>query len=417
MYRTPGVYREDIFPPPPPKLRTGVPVFVGLVSRVEVDAHPGEFMLRQTSTPGVWLVGKVGSENADSDEPDRFTLWPAFEGAFGAFQDYGYLAYAVRGFFENQGSLCYVQMVCYDDTASAEAALAESLNALKSGDAFDLVCAPDIMWPGQGQALDEAEVLRMQGEMLAHCDEAGDRMAILDSWPGADVPGALRQRNGLSGTNGALYYPWIKVSARVGAAEPFIMVPPCGHVAGVYARSDQQRGVHKAPANEVLEGVVDLEINLTDEEQGELNPKGVNCLRACPGRGIRVWGARILSGEPWVYVNVRRLFLTAGRWIQRNLSQKIFEPNDSRLWEQIKRELTSYFSALLRQGGLRGNTAQDAFYIKCDEETNPPEVRDAGMVVTDIGLAAARPNEFIVVRIIHNTSGVTMTITSGPLAG
>jgi phage tail sheath protein FI len=195
------------------------------------------------------------------------------------------------------------------------------------------------------------------------------------------------------------------------------MVPPSGHVAGIYARSDQQRGIHKAPANEVLEGVLDLEVNLTDEQQGELNPEGVNCLRAFPGRGIRVWGARTLSGEPWVYVNVRRLFLTAARWIERNLAQKVFEPNDSRLWEQIKRELTAYFSALLRQGGLRGNTAQDAFYVKCDEETNPPEVRDVGMVVTDIGLAAARPNEFIVVRITHNTSGVTMTINSEPPAG
>jgi hypothetical protein len=417
MYRTPGVYRQDVFPPPPPELRTGVPVFVGLVRRAEVDAHPGEFTLRQTPVPGVWLVRKVGAENPNTDEPDRFTLWPAFEESYRPLQEYGYLAYAVRGFFENRGGLCYAQMVCYDDTASAEAALTEGLNTLKSGDTFDLVCAPDIMWPRPGQSPDEAEVLRMQGALLEHCDETGDRMVILDSWPGADVPGALRQRNGLSGTNGALYYPWIKISARVGAAEPFIMVPPSGHVAGIYARSDQQRGIHKAPANEVLEGVLDLEVNLTDEQQGELNPEGVNCLRAFPGRGIRVWGARTLSGEPWVYVNVRRLFLTAARWIERNLAQKVFEPNDSRLWEQIKRELTAYFSALLRQGGLRGNTAQDAFYVKCDEETNPPEVRDAGMVVTDIGLAAARPNEFIVVRITHNTSGVTMTINSEPPAG
>ena len=120
---------------------------------------------------------------------------------------------------------------------------------------------------------------------------------------------------------------------------------------------------------------------------------------------------------PWTYVNVRRIFLTAGRWIERNLADKAFEPNDSRLWEQIKRELTAYLTGLLRQGGLRGNTAEEAFYVKCDEETNPPEFRESGMLVTDIGMATARPNEFIVVRIIHNTSGITMTVTSEPPVG
>jgi phage tail sheath protein FI len=288
------------------------------------------------------------------------------------------------------------------------------LGTLKALDTLDLVCAPDIMWPRQGQAPDEDEALRMQGEVLRHCDDTGDRFAILDSRPSASVEGALRQRRGLRGVNGALYYPWIKVSSIPGAAEPFVLAPPCGHVAGVYARTDQQTGVHKAPANEVLEGVLDLETNLTDTQQGELNPEGVNCLRAFPGRGIRVWGARTLAGELWVYVNVRRLFLTAARWIERNLADKVFEPNDPRLWEQIKRELTTYFNSLFRQGAIRGGTAQEAFYVKCDETTNPPEVREAGMVVTDIGLAIAKPNEFIVVRIIHSASGVTLTITTGP---
>jgi phage tail sheath protein FI len=330
-------------------------------------------------------------------------------------QPYGYLAYAVRGFFENRGRLCYVQVVCFDDTASAADALTEALGTLKALDTLDLVCAPDIMWPRQGQALAEEDALRMQGEVLKHCDDAGERFAILDSSPSASIEGALRQRRGLRGTNGALYYPWVKVSSIPGTTpEPFVLAPPCGHVAGVYARTDQQTGVHKAPANGVLEGVLDLETNLTDTQQGELNPEGVNCLRAFPGRGIRVWGARTLSGEPWVYVNVRRLFLTAARWIERNLADKVFEPNDSRLWEQIKRELTTYFTSLFRQGALQGGTAQEAFYIKCDETTNPPEVRKAGRVLTDIGLATAKPNEFIVVRIIHSASGVTLTITTEP---
>jgi uncharacterized protein len=416
MYQTPGVYRQDFFPPPPAELRTGVPVFVGLVRRAEVDTHPGAFALRPTATGGVWLVRAVGAGNIATADPHRFDLWPAFDEAFGPLRGNGYLAYAVRGFFENRGRLCYVQAAAYNNTATAEQALTEALHSLEGGDTFDLVCAPDIMWPRPGPALDQPQAQRLQGAVLEHCDRTGDRLAILDSQPALGVEGVLDQRHGLNGTNGALYYPWVKVPAWPGSPEPFALTPPCGHVAGVYARTDRQTGVHKAPANEVLEGVLDLEANLTDSQQGELNPQGVNCLRSLPGRGIRVWGARTLSGEPWLYVNVRRLFLTAGRWMERHLAAKVFEPNDSRLWEQIKRELSAYFSGLLRQGGLRGETAQEAFYVKCDEETNPPEVREAGMVVADIGLAAARPNEFIVVRIIHSSSGVTMTVASEPPA-
>lgn len=392
-------------------MRTGVPVFVGLVRRDEIDNHASLFPLSQTPTTGVWLARKGMTEDGN---PDRFTLWPAFVEVYGSLKPYGYLAEAIRGFFENRGRMCYVQVACYDTNASRLDALTEALNSLKSADDTDLVCVPDIMWAGTSQSPDAAEVGLMQKQVLQHCDDTGDRFAILDSFPGADVNSVKGQRLGLGSTNGALYYPWVKVAREASSPEPTGKVPPSGYVAGVFSRTDQQTGVHKAPANEVLEGVLDLEINLTDEQQGELNPEGINCLRAFPGRGIRVWGARTLSGEPWVYINVRRLFLTAARWIERNLASKTFEPNDSRLWEQIKRELTEYFSNLLSQGGLRGNTAQDAFYVKCDEETNPPEARDSGMVVTDIGLAAAKPNEFIVVRIIHNTSGITMTIAGEP---
>ena len=212
MYRTPGVYREEVFPVPPAELRTGVPAFIGLVSRPEIDAHSDEFLLRQTSTPGVWLVKKRGTESAETDDPGWFTFWTEFQAAFGLLQPYGYLAYAVRGFFENQGRLCYAQVVSYDETASAEAALTVGLDTVRSLDTLDLVCAPDIMWPRQRQALFEEEALRMQGQVLGHCDNNGDRFAILDSLPSASIEGALQQRRGLRGVNGALYYPWVKVS-------------------------------------------------------------------------------------------------------------------------------------------------------------------------------------------------------------
>ena len=139
------------------------------------------------------------------------------------------------------------------------------------------------------------------------------------------------------------------------------------------------------------------------------NPVGINCLRSFPGRGIRIWGARTLSSiEAWTYINVRRLFLTAGRWIARNMAGLVFEPHDLRLWVRIGRDLSAYFNDLFRRGALKGHSAAEAFYVKCDEDTNPPEVRDAGMVVTEIGLAPVVPNEFVVVRITHGPSGVAI---------
>ncbi|NEO60142.1 MAG: phage tail sheath family protein [Moorea sp. SIO4G2] len=374
---TPGVYREEIFPKPAPGLFTGVPVFLGF------------------------------AETGPINSPQSLTLWSQFTETFGQPLADGYLAYAVRGFFENGGSLCLV--VRLEDTVSITEALggpgddSGGLGAIASLNEIDLVCVPDLM---RGNP-DQDDLLRMQNVILEHCDLQGDRFAILDSLPpvAVQVTQSLErvkeQRSKLRGKNGALYYPWIK------AENGPDWMPPCGHIAGVYARSDQQFGVHKAPANETIEGIVDLKFNLTNREQDILNPLGVNCLRAFPGRGIRVWGARTLSDEAnWIYVNVKRLFLTVGRWLELNLANLAFEPNELKLWVRIERELTAYFEDLLQQGALKGPTEQTAFYIKCDAETNPPEVREAGMVVTEIGLAPAIPSEFITVRIILGASGV-----------
>jgi phage tail sheath protein FI len=376
-YQTPGVYREEVFPAPAAELRTGVPAFLGVAGEVSQVADRVPFY-----------------------QPWPLTLWPQFVQHFGRPWPGSYLAYAVRGFFENGGELCYV--IHLDDTVSAEEALRKGLAALEPLDTVDLVCAPDIM-------RNSTQVTALQQRVLDHCDKAGDRFAILDSLPDADAQRVLEQRQGLKGANGALYFPWIRVPGGPASTQGF--VPPCGHVAGVYARSDGRTGVHKAPANEELAGVLDLAVNLTDAQQGPLNQAGVNCLRAFPGRGIRVWGARTLAGQEqaeWTYVSVRRLFLTAGRWIERAVAGFVFEPNDFRLWVRVERELGAYLSDLFRRGALKGGTEEEAFYVKCDAETNPPEVREAGLVVTEIGLAPASPNEFVVVRLIHGASGVTI---------
>jgi len=282
--------------------------------------------------------------------------------------------------------------------------LARGLAAVATLDTIDLVCAPDIM---QGAPPSAEMVEVMQKQVLSHCDTVGDRLAILDALPGRGVDEVRQQRRSLSDINGALYYPWIKVVDGPASGGGFI--PPCGHIAGIYARSDQAFGVHKAPANEVLKGAIDLECNLSNLDQERLNPEGVNCIRSFPGRGIRVWGARTLSRETaWTYVSVRRLFLTAVRWVQHNMADIVFEPNDPRLWTRIRRELNAYFNRLFERGALKGSTPQEAFYVKCDAETNPPDVRERGEVVTEIGLAPGIPSEFVVVRIIHGPSGVTI---------
>jgi uncharacterized protein len=382
-YQSPGVYKEDVSLAPVSELRPGVPVFLGF------------------------------AEKGPTNQPQVLTFWSQFEENFGVPLPKGYLAYIVRGFFQNDGNLCYV--VRLEDTANLSTTLRRGIESLAPLDTFDLICAPDVMRLRQPGDLppDPVEVGTMQKAVLNHCDGLGDRFAILDSLPSASVNEVLTQRRELRGTNGALYYPWIRVPDGPTFTNGFI--PPCGHVAGVYARSDQHGGIHKPPANEILEGVLDLEVNLSDAQQGLLNPEGINCLRALPGRGIRVWGARTLSNDPaWIYVNVRRLFLTVGRWIERNMVEAVFEPNDSRLWTRISRELSAYFYGLFQRGALMGGTAQEAYYVKCDAETNPPEVREVGMVITEIGLAPALPKEFIVVRIIHSANGITIVGPTRP---
>ncbi len=378
-YQAPGVYPQDVFPPPAPSLLTGVPAFLGYAG----DGKPGA--------------------------PYPLTLWPQFEAQFGAPRDDGFLGYAVRGFFENGGLLCYV--VPLDKEATPLTALRAGFAALQDADAVDLLCAPDIMASASlTGAPDVGATTALQAEVLADCQRTGGRFAILDAVLTPDTGTVESQRTALNSQDGALYHPWLWAPGQDGTPR---YLPPCGHVAGIYSRSDQQTGVHKAPANEPVDGVLDLRANLADDQIGRLYAEGVNCLRAVPGRGIRVWGARTLSGDPeWQSVGARRVFLTMGCWLERFLTELTYEPNDVRLWVRIMREVTAYLDGLFQRGALKGRTPDEAFFVKCDSETNPPEVTEAGMVVTIVGVALAAPAEFIVVRIIHGTSGVSIQSAS-----
>jgi uncharacterized protein len=204
---------------------------------------------------------------------------------------------------------------------------------------------------------------------------------------------------------GAVYYPWIAVRDPLNPTNKTpVLVPPSGHVAGVWARSDATRGVWKAPANEPLAGVVSLAYRLTKEEQGDLNYNGINCLRHFAREGIRIWGARTINRDEWRYLNVRRLFNMIEESIAESTRWTVFEPNDQSLWKSIRRDVGSFLLGQWRAGALMGASPEEAFFVKCDAETNSPDVVDAGYVVTIVGIAPVKPAEFVVFR-IRQSSG------------
>jgi len=199
----------------------------------------------------------------------------------------------------------------------------------------------------------------------------------------------------------ALYYPWIKVPNPHNAGRP-ILVPPCGHMMGVWARIDETRGVYKSPANEVPGGVIGLGYDTNFREQELLNPLGINCIRSFPNRGIRIWGARTLV-EPdkteWRYISVRRLISYIEKSLELSTQWVVFEPNDFDLWARVTRTVSNFLERIWREGGLFGARPENAFYVKCDEELNPPETRMLGRLYIEVGVCPVRPAEFVVFRI------------------
>ena len=278
----------------------------------------------------------------------------------------------------------------------------EGLGALAALDDVTMVCVPDLMSSYLRGDIDLKGVEAVQQMLLAHCQHMRYRFAILDAPPNMSPQEILDWRTkeaNFDSRYGALYYPWIAVSDPLGK-QGQIMMPPSGHIAGLYARTDNERGVHKAPANDVILGALDLEINITKEEQDDLNPVGINCIRAFPGRGIRVWGARTLSSDgSWKYINVRRLFNFVEASIEAGTQWVVFEPNDQDLWGRVTRDVRSFLRRIHRSGALFGKTPEEAFYVKCDGELNPPEVRDAGQLIIEVGLAPVKPAEFVIFRI------------------
>lgn len=321
------------------------------------------------------------------------TNFADFKKFFGDFSDIGgqnTLAHAVYGFFNNGGTRCYVVWVTTPDKIET------ALNQFEAIDEIAIVAAPGI---------NDIDVL---GKIKDHCTNLGDRVAILDSPKTIDLskPDDVKKLQPFNSNYAALYFPWIQVfdpatKRKNKNSDGLIYVPPSGHIAGIYARVDNQRGVHKAPANEVVMGALGMQQKISKNQQDGLNPQGINCIRDLNGN-IRVWGARTLGGDAngeFKYINIRRLFNYLRESIDEGTQWTVFEPNSPDLWARIRRTITAFLLTVWRSGALFGNTPEQAFYVKCDEENNPPEVRDAGQVIIEIGVAVVKPAEFVIFKL------------------
>lgn len=240
--------------------------------------------------------------------------------------------------------------------------------------------------------------------LVAHCEKLGSRFAVLDIPRDArKVQDLIAHRDIFDSNYAALYHPWLTVFDPLDKKN--IAVPPSGSVLGIYARSDNTRGVHKAPANEVVRGCVGLDCQFNTGEQDILNPKGINLIRSFPGQGIRVWGARTAtSNTSWKYVNVRRLFIFIEESIKANTSWAVFEPNDEVLWVRVQRTISVFLNNLWRNGSLAGGTPEEAFFVNIGRDTMSQDDIDNGRLICVIGVAPVKPAEFVIFRISQKTA-------------
>jgi phage tail sheath protein FI len=400
QYLAPGVYVEEV----PAAVRpiagvgTSTAAFIGVAAALTEPWDPDE----RTGMPE--RPSGDAYEQAAALTPQPVGSWTEFVQRFGQIQDGNrYLAHAVYGFFDNGGTRCFVaRLADADDLTNGVDAV---LGRLESIDEVALVAAP---LPPDVPA---AALTAVQAALVAHCRRMEDRVAILDSVRDVagdnllisdDDTGIHRPAADPKGY-GAFYFPWIEVADPLGAPGDRVSVPPSGHLAGIYARSDATRGVHKAPANEVVVGALGTRYPVSKILQGSLNPRGVNCIRGFDGT-VKVYGARTLASDPqgdpeWNYVSTRRLVNFLRESIADGTQWVVFEPNAPELWSKIRRNVGAFLNTVWASGALLGATPDQAYFVRCDESTNPAEVRELGQVVTEIGVAIVRPAEFVVFRL------------------
>lgn len=383
-YLAPGVYVEEVPSAVKPIAGVGTSTagFVGIVAD-------------DVTMPELPAGGNYTLTPALDAEP--LNSWLEFEQKFGEIQTGNqYLAHAVYGFFNNGGTRCWVTRVTTVDDVD------DAIDTFEPIDEIAILAAP--LPPDTAQAALNA----LHDKLISHCALMEDRVAILDSARditdnnlviSTDDSGIWKPGDASNKGYGSFYFPWILVADPLQPAGIRIAVPPSGHLAGIYGRSDAQRGVHKAPANEGIMGALGVQYRVSKILQGSLNPNGVNVIRPFNGT-IKVWGARTLADDPeWTYTSTRRLFNFLRESIDEGTQWVVFEPNSPDLWAKIRRNISAFLRTVWASGALFGNTPEEAFYVRCDATTNPPEVRDLGQVVTEIGVAVVKPAEFVIFRI------------------
>jgi hypothetical protein len=418
-YLTPGIYIEEI-PSGNPSMEavgTSILALVGVAPLATARVNEAIAIDSWSQFQKYYIFGEDKFADAvTSGDAPSVTTTP--------------LAQAVKGFFENGGSRCYVLNLGPNGALQGSGGgRRQGIDVLEEIDEISMVCTPGLHDARSYQAL---ITFCERTNCMAICDSPED-VANSDllkdvalppkaptTTPGAPpattpagggkdtVPasGGLRAMSAENG-NASYYYPWLTCVNAVNPSSPqLVNSPPCGHIAGMYARVDAARGVFKAPANEMVRGALNVVYRVTDPEQGGLNQKSVNVIRLFTGDGLRVWGARTLAEKPeWRYINVRRTHTMIERSIKRGTQWAVFEPNDRLLWSRIRVSVGMFLKRMYKSGALMGRSPEEAYFVKCDEETNPPEVVEAGQLVIVVGVAVVKPAEFVIFRIGHFAAG------------
>jgi phage tail sheath protein FI len=322
-----------------------------------------------------------GETQRGPDTPTLITSWLQYQTVFGGyFGEEKYLPYSVEGFFLNGGCRCYVCKVTNGDYMSA-------LSKVETIDEVSILYAPN------AQA-----TVGLVAAMIGHA-ERFKRFVILDSLRGQDISSVTKPAES---SFAAVYYPWIYVNQP--EIKHTLLVPPGGHIAGIYAHTDIQWGVHRAPANQLIKGVVDLECTLNQQAQDDLSPKGINCIRKFVGRGILVWGARTLSSDPETkYINVRRLMIYLEQSIKIGTSWVTFEENNETTWAKVRSTIEEFLRHTWVNGMLQGTTTQEAYFVKCDRTTMTQNDLNKGQIVILVGAAINKPAEFTILHITQTS--------------
>ena len=283
----------------------------------------------------------------------------------------------------------------YEGESDPAESYALGLRQFEAIEDISIIAAPGSTWDYRNYDEDADAIHRL---LIAHAERMRYRIAVLDSAKTQTISEVRNMRARVDSKYAALYYPWVRVLDPVTRNE--IDLPPSGFVAGIYARNDVDRGVHKAPANEVVRLALGFEMLLNKGQQEVLNPEGINCFRFFEGRGMRLWGARTISSDPeWKYVNVRRYFAYLERSIDKGTQWAVFEPNGEQLWANVRRTIEDFLLSEFQNGALLGDKPEKAFFVRCDRSTMTQNDLDNGRLVCLIGVAPLKPAEFVIFRI------------------